>query len=109
MTMNKKQKRKSYSITLPVNLVNRLLFLKRLKKGDVDMGKEATGFFYKLVDNLEKSNGIHRDSWKEHKKCPSCDSYLIIKKGKRGDFYGCYNYPECKWTESIYKNKKEED
>jgi hypothetical protein len=106
--MNSKIKRKGYSISLPFSLVNRLLFIKRLKKGEVDMGKESTGFFYKLIDELEKKNGINNESWKKHKKCPQCDSYLIIKKGKRGDFYGCYNYPNCKCTESIYQSKKEE-
>lgn len=105
---SKKPVRKSYSLSLPINLVNRLLFLKRLKKGEVDMGRSASGFFYKLVEELEKKHRISQDTWKKHRKCPRCDSYLIVKKGKRGEFYGCYNYPECKWTESIYINKKED-
>ncbi|AIJ06319.1 DNA topoisomerase I [Methanocaldococcus bathoardescens] len=41
----------------------------------------------------------------ENRKCPKCGGDLILKKGIYGAFYGCSNYPKCKYTESI--NKKE--
>lgn len=103
-----KNKKKVYSVNLPINLVNRLQFLKRIKKGKVDIGKEATSFFYKFIQEMEKKHGLNNESWKQHRKCPKCDSYLIIKEGKRGKFYGCHNYPNCKWTESIYTKKQED-
>ncbi len=31
-------------------------------------------------------------------KCPKCDGALIARKGKYGDFFGCSNFPECKYT-----------
>lgn len=34
--------------------------------------------------------------------CPRCGGDLIIRKGKHGNFYGCSNYPKCKYT----KNKQ---
>lgn len=35
------------------------------------------------------------------KKCPKCGEDLIVRKGKYGLFYGCTNYPKCKYTENI--------
>jgi len=34
-------------------------------------------------------------------KCPSCNSKMIIKKGKYGRFLACTKYPECKTTLSF--------
>ena len=30
--------------------------------------------------------------------CPRCGSDLILREGKYGSFYGCSNYPNCKFT-----------
>lgn len=30
--------------------------------------------------------------------CPDCGSKLIKRNGKYGEFYGCSNYPKCKFT-----------
>lgn len=30
--------------------------------------------------------------------CPRCEANLVLKKGKFGSFYGCSNYPQCKYT-----------
>ncbi|WP_080957333.1 topoisomerase DNA-binding C4 zinc finger domain-containing protein [Brachyspira hyodysenteriae] len=29
--------------------------------------------------------------------CPRCKGKLILKEGKYGQFYGCSNYPNCKF------------
>lgn len=39
---------------------------------------------------------------KEYKKCPKCESKLKERKGKFGDFYGCSNFPDCKYTEKLF-------
>ena len=33
--------------------------------------------------------------------CPNCGASLIKRKGKYGDFYGCSNYPNCRFTKQI--------
>ena len=33
--------------------------------------------------------------------CPRCNGYLIERTGKYGSFYGCSNYPKCKFTKKI--------
>ncbi len=35
---------------------------------------------------------------KEQKLCPYCKAPLVLRKGKYGEFYGCSNFPECKYT-----------
>ncbi len=34
----------------------------------------------------------------ENGKCPKCGGLLVKRQGKYGAFYGCYNYPSCKYT-----------
>ena len=37
------------------------------------------------------------------RKCPECESDLIIRKGKYGKFIGCSNYPKCNFMEPLFK------
>lgn len=31
-------------------------------------------------------------------KCPRCGGELVLRNGKYGNFYGCSNYPKCRYT-----------
>lgn len=86
---------------LPLTLVNRLRFIKSLKKGKIILENEIAKSLYPMVEKIEKNMKITESTYKEAKKCPDCDSYLIIRESKKGNFYGCYNFPVCKHTESI--------
>lgn len=33
--------------------------------------------------------------------CPQCGGNLVLRTGKRGAFYGCANYPRCRYTREI--------
>ncbi|WP_083515963.1 topoisomerase DNA-binding C4 zinc finger domain-containing protein [Alicyclobacillus sendaiensis] len=33
--------------------------------------------------------------------CPRCGGELKRRKGQRGEFYGCSNYPRCRFTRSV--------
>ena len=33
--------------------------------------------------------------------CEKCGGHLILRNGKYGDFYGCSNYPKCRYTKQI--------
>ncbi len=37
-------------------------------------------------------------------KCPTCQSGLIIKWGRRGEFLACEKYPDCKFTSNFIKD-----
>lgn len=40
----------------------------------------------------------HTESKIKMKICPKCGNDLVLRKGKFGRFYGCSNYPKCKYT-----------
>lgn len=37
--------------------------------------------------------------------CSLCGAILVLRNGKNGQFYGCSNYPKCKFTKNISTNK----
>ncbi len=37
----------------------------------------------------------------EKEKCPQCNGNLIERRGKFGKFYGCSNYPKCRFIKKI--------
>lgn len=34
-------------------------------------------------------------------KCPKCSSELVKRNGRYGSFFGCNNYPKCKYTQKL--------
>lgn len=52
----------------------------------------------KLVKLANKENEIIES--KETNICPRCGGILKEKKGKYGEFIGCANYPNCKYTKN---------
>lgn len=49
------------------------------------------------VENIQKTI-IERQLRKENLICPKCGAELKLRSGKYGKFYGCPNYPYCKFT-----------
>ena len=36
-------------------------------------------------------------------RCPRCGGKLVLRNGKYGSFYGCSNYPKCRFTYNVRK------
>ena len=57
----------------------------------------------KEIRKTHKENTINYkaklNTEKEEKICPYCKTHLILRNGKYGKFYGCSNYPKCKYTQ----------
>lgn len=66
-----------------------------------------------IYEYIKNNQYIGKDKRQEHKhrvmnlkkeiennenKCPLCNSPLSLRNGKYGNFYGCSNYPKCKYT-----------
>ncbi len=55
----------------------------------------------KLVRKEHKENvkayKSNIDSLQQQKICPGCKTPLVLRKGKYGEFYGCSNYPKCRY------------
>lgn len=50
---------------------------------------------------LIKAGIIKFETESQKEPCLKCSGYLIKRKGKFGIFYGCSNYPKCKYTKKI--------
>ncbi len=49
------------------------------------------------VKNI-KRNLVEKEIKKSNLICPRCNSELKLRNGKNGKFYGCSNYPRCRFT-----------
>ena len=59
----------------------------------------------KLIDFLSKARGkkVAQEVTQKantEKICPRCGNKLIIRNGKRGKFWGCSNFPQCRFTKT---------
>lgn len=57
----------------------------------------------KLVGNEAKidiDNSKNETSLKKGN-CPKCEGELILRRSKFGSFYGCSNYPKCKFIKNV--------
>ena len=71
----------------------------------------------KIYDLLLNNNIVDENTWAEHVEnirqtvverkskmenliCPRCNGELRVRNGKSGKFYGCSNYPRCRFTMS---------
>jgi len=60
---------------------------------------------YKLVSNRQHIIDVENAIAARNKKisaniCPVCNGRLVLRKGKYSEFFGCSNYPKCKYTRS---------
>lgn len=56
--------------------------------------------------NVDQEGGVVETAPTEiipDRKCPDCNSDLVIKTGRYGKFIGCSNYPTCKHIEPLQK------
>lgn len=51
----------------------------------------------KHVSFIQDSKAVHRQK-ASNNTCPRCNSSLVLRKGKFGEFNGCSNYPKCRYT-----------
>jgi DNA topoisomerase-1 len=58
---------------------------------------------YIEAKNSEKdqTNGKFYSDDKKLEKCPRCGGSLLEKYGKYGKFFGCSNFPKCRFVKKI--------
>ena len=57
----------------------------------------------RLFSNQRAHERFHENL--DHSKCPECGNYLVKKKGRYGVFWGCTNYPNCRYTRPLPSKK----
>ena len=63
-------------------------------KNNQHMGKEAGTRHKKNVAAYKET----LEEMKTQKICPYCKLELVLRQGKNGEFYGCRNFPKCRYT-----------
>lgn len=105
---------------LKVNTVHNVIYIHQLNsmiKEYIDI-KFSENEIKKLYDKISLLNIMSSKAKKQHVSevqnsivikqhliqqgiCPRCGHNLILRNGKYGDFFGCSNYPNCKFTRSL--------
>lgn len=52
------------------------------------------------VENVKKQIA-NREEVVANGYCPRCSGKLVLRNGKYGEFYGCINYPHCRYTHPV--------
>jgi len=52
------------------------------------------------AENANPADGKEANSLfsEDDQSCPECGAELKLRQGKNGSFYGCTNYPSCRFT-----------
>ncbi len=95
------------------NVCNLQNFLRIINRSNQSiLTTEDMRLYYNSLLNLKNDNKVtkkeHIRNIKKMKKniksgiCPRCGGKLVLRNGRNGQFYGCSNYPNCKFTKSLY-------
>lgn len=77
-----------------------------LNATQVDQIVNSIQRYYTIADKEETRQHKHYVQYRQYKTkslirqgvCPQCGGQLVLRNGKYGSFYGCSNYPKCKFT-----------
>jgi DNA topoisomerase-1 len=58
-----------------------------------------TPFIQKVEEGKKKIKSL-KVAIPTGEKCPKCDSELLLRKGRYGEFIACSNFPKCKYTKN---------
>ncbi len=69
--------------------------------------KEFYASFKEMLEKAQKEmKNLKLEGKKTDIKCDKCGAEMVIKLGKRGEFLGCSNYPQCKNTKDFIRDEK---
>ena len=54
-----------------------------------------------MINNKKELKETPSENMQKENTCPNCGGVLKLRNGKCGNFYGCSNYPKCKYTKNI--------
>ncbi len=72
---------------------------KKIEQGEADYQTLLDDIDKSIADEIERVQKEGLNIKTDNPKCPNCETgYLQQRKGQKGKFWGCGNYPECKTT-----------
>jgi hypothetical protein len=79
-------------------LNDRFLEIQSIARAALGIAKREELIFDQTADHTPNQFDPFPD---EVEKCPECGQSMVLRHGKRGDFYGCSGYPNCRHTRNI--------
>ena len=81
--------------------------LDKIAEGDKTKEELLFSFYKKFSADMEALGEVKRGraSIPANLDCPECETPLLIKFGKTGEFVGCSGYPECKFTSNFKRSE----
>lgn len=74
--------------------------LERLVVKDLTKKRQIKQKHRRMIQEVRSKKMKNRiSSTSTGKPCPKCQGHLQLKSGRYGKFYGCTNYPNCRYTE----------
>jgi len=64
-------------------------------------------FMQKIIDGKENIKSL-KVAIPTGENCPKCDSELLLRKGRYGEFIACSNFPKCKYTKNSDGTEREQ-
>ncbi|ADH86983.1 type I DNA topoisomerase [Desulfurivibrio alkaliphilus] len=84
--------------------------LDEIETGKVDWVQVMREFYGPFQQNLEQAReemkAVKHSAIPTGLNCPQCESELVIKWGRKGEFLACSNYPECKHTQDFTRDEE---
>ena len=85
--------------------------LDKVEEGDLGWQKVLDNFWHPFAEALGKvdTKEMIREAYDveglEQTPCPKCGGQLTVKSGRFGPFIACTNYPECRYTKPLKRDK----
>jgi len=85
--------------------------LDKVEEGELGWQKVLDNFWHPFADALGKvdTKEMIREAYDvgnlEETPCPECGGQLTVKSGRFGPFIACSNYPECRYTKPLKRDK----
>ncbi len=86
--------------------------LDKVEEGDLkwqEVLEDFYGPFSKALESVDTASLIreaHDVEEVEKEPCPECGGKLTVKSGRFGPFIACTNYPDCRYTKPLKRDKK---
>ncbi len=82
--------------------------LDRIAEGEVPWQEVMRQFYGPFSQALEEARGQMRRvrNLPTGLRCPRCQGELLVRWGKKGDFLGCANYPDCDFTQDLQRDSQ---
>ncbi len=86
---------KSYTDKILTN-ADVLCVIEQITENNLSSSENLTCHIQETKHRIE-----HRSNLIECGICPRCGAKLVVRNGRYGQFMGCSNYPECRFTQKI--------